>query len=77
MIVRLIGLLVRVLVETALLLLAVGLLFMLAAARTARRLVSEGEDPLQRISGPAATILELLANARRRGSGVDEVDSEP
>lgn len=53
---RLLLLLARTLLETAVLFLAVAALLGLLAFRVGRRLVRDGQDPLERLSGRAAVL---------------------
>ena len=66
MVVRLAGLLVRVILEASILLLVVGCLLAVFAFRTSRRLLVTSPDPLERLSGPAGTVLAMLGALSRR-----------
>ena len=61
MLARLAGLLVRVLLETALLLLVIAALLTVLAFRTSRRLVTSKDGRIDQIAGWAAPLLALLA----------------
>ena len=74
MLARLAGLAVRVLLEASILLLVMGALLGLLAFRVSRRLVVTGQDPLERMSGPAGTVLGMLAALSRRENADESVE---
>ena len=77
MIARFLGLLVRVLLETAVLLLVAGCLFGVLAFRVSRRLVVTTADPLERLSGPLSALLKLKLIPKESGEmPVEGVDSD-
>lgn len=73
MIARLLGLLARCLLETAILFLAVGLLLAVAGFRVLRRLAVTKEDPLENLSGKAALLSSLIP---RQAASVAVEDGE-
>lgn len=72
MIARFLGLLVRVLLETGVLLAVAAAMLIVFAFRTSRKLVVASPDPLDRLAGPAATLLAMAARAFPRENGVEE-----
>jgi hypothetical protein len=72
---RLAGLLIRVLLETALMLLVIAALLGMLAFRTSRRLISSKDGKLDRFSGTAAPILASLLALQQAVKG-EEIPSE-
>ena len=76
MISRLFALLVRVLLEAAVLLLIVGLLLGVFAFRTSRRLVSAKDGRLDRFSGTVAPLLAMVAALQKAAREPDNPPAE-
>ena len=68
-------LLVKCLLETALIFIGVGLVFAFGAWRISRRLVTLHPDRLEKLSGPAGMLMQFLAQASGNKSSAP-VESE-